>query len=97
MFLPSSTRVPTLAANKVTLVATPGNAELTSVLVGVGDSVGVVSPEGVVVTTVGASGAGSTLGEGRVLRGLSCRDGENAGEGRHSCEEVAERNHFDLW
>ena len=96
-FLPSSTGVPTLAANKVALVTAPGNAELTSVLVGVGDSVGVISPEGVVVSAVVAGGALSALGEGRVLRGLGRGDGENTGEGRHSCEEVAERNHFDLW
>lgn len=44
-----------------------------------------------------AGGALSALGEGRVLRGLGRGDGENTGEGRHSCEEVAERNHFDLW
>lgn len=45
VFLPSSTGVPTLTTNKVALITAPGNAELASVLVGVGDSVGVVSPE----------------------------------------------------
>lgn len=62
------------------------DAELAAVLVGVGDTVGVVGPERVPVTAVVAGRAGSAPDD---FGG----SGEHASEGRYCCEDVGERDH----
>jgi hypothetical protein len=96
---PDSSRVPSLAGDKVALVARPLHAVLSIRAVLVVDRPGVVGPERVVVAVVkaGAARGAGTSNEARVgAVGRAERAGEGAEGGRAGDEEAGEGNHGEV-
>jgi hypothetical protein len=92
--------VPSLSCNEVTPVAGPGDAVLTSGSVVVAHTSGAISPEGVVVSVVGTSGAGSQAALEDVLIlacWCACWCSKDTCDSR-DCEEKRRcRNHDECW